>query len=261
MLAAHFEDYDTVGQWMAHHLAELAVAAENTSTTTVEQRKQIVEIILKVWSHRQYFPNGAPLSEFSSVFAALDRLGDDRPWKFSRIFDADTEPPDPTASGLPLVTTAAELESLTRKTLLRLIVLAAQDAEEANPEWIEAADKVATNLESEVSTSLVRLQRQAMTRRRLRPDNSPKDSSANATKSAPGTEATHEGGDAAEGLTESGAKDDETKITDDPLDLFSPDDDPDDDPLSDTSHAQHLRAMASLLNKIADALTPEGSAE
>jgi hypothetical protein len=47
MLAAHFEDHDTVGQWMAHHLAEMVVAAKDDASTTVEQRQQIVETILK----------------------------------------------------------------------------------------------------------------------------------------------------------------------------------------------------------------------
>ncbi|MGH3717426.1 MAG: hypothetical protein ACRDRI_01020 [Pseudonocardiaceae bacterium] len=79
MLAAHFEDHDTVGQWMAHHLAELVVAAQDEATTTVEQRQQIVETILKVWTHRRYYPGRAPLEEFSSVFLALDRLGDSSP--------------------------------------------------------------------------------------------------------------------------------------------------------------------------------------
>jgi hypothetical protein len=49
------------------------------------------------------------------VFKALDRLGDNTPWRFSRLIDTDIEIPDPSTSGLPLITTAAELERLTRE--------------------------------------------------------------------------------------------------------------------------------------------------
>ena len=121
MLAAHFDDHDIIGQWMVHHLAELIRAAQDDATATVEQRQQIIETILKVWSHRSDYPRPAPLEEFDSVLAALDRLGDDSPWRFSRLFDPATKPPEP-STGVPLVATAAELERLTRETMLRLIL-------------------------------------------------------------------------------------------------------------------------------------------
>jgi hypothetical protein len=50
-----FEDgVDTLGRWMAHHLAELIDKAENgvCATERVEARKSATETILKVWEHR-----------------------------------------------------------------------------------------------------------------------------------------------------------------------------------------------------------------
>lgn len=261
MLAAHLEDHDTVGQWMAHHLAELVVAAQDEATTTVEQRQQIVETILKVWTHRHHYPGRAPLEEFSSVFLALDRLGDSTPWKFSRLFNTDTEILAPSTSGLPLVTTAAELGRLTRETLLRLIWLAAQDAKEKNQEWLEAADKIASNIESELTTTLRRLRRRSARHRLRAIEDNPIDVTETTTETPPKDAGTKdEAGDAAEGLTEGATADDivESGVEDggkDPFDNENDEDDGESDPLSDINHVKRLREMADLLNKVADALT------
>lgn len=260
MLAAHLEGHDIVGRWMAHHLAELAVAAQDDTTTTVEQRQQIVETILKVWTHRRFFPGRAPLEEFSNVFAALDRLGDDSPWKFSRLFDANTQMPGSSSnSGPPLVTTAAELERLTRETLLHLIWLAAQDAKDKSQEWLEAADKVASNLESEVNTTLSGLRRRLVRRRLRAVQGDARDITWTATETpADDDDANGEPGGAAGGRSEGAAADDIVTSGSedwggDPFD--DDDDDAESNPLSDISHVKRLREMADLLNKVADALT------
>ncbi|MFD9701285.1 hypothetical protein [Lentzea sp. NPDC059081] len=200
MLAAHLENHDTTGHWVAHHLAELVVAAEDESTTTVEQRLQIVQTVLKVWSRRRDLPRRSPLQEFSGVLAGLDRLGDRTSWRFLRLAEMITGLPDPSSSGLPLVETAAELERLARETLLHLFWLAAQDAKEANQEWLAVADEVAPNIETQVHTRLARL-RGRLTR--------------------------------------------EDQV-DQP--------DQEDDPLSTANHVKRLRAMAELLNRVADDL-------
>jgi hypothetical protein len=253
MLAAHFDDHDIVGQWMAHHLAELVQAAQDDATPTVEQRQQIIETILKVWSHRSDYPRPAPLEEFDSVLAALDRLGDDSPWRFSRLFDPATKTPEPSTFGLPLVATAAELERLTRETLLRLIWLAAQDAKERNQDWLEVADKVASNVESDVTTALDRLQRRVAFRRAAAADASAKDATE-----TPAEDADAEGeAEATQGPTEEATANDivESGTDDSAADPFDDDEDDDtSDPLSNINHVKRLREMAGLLNKIADAL-------
>jgi hypothetical protein len=268
MLAAHFEDHDTVGRWMALHLAELVTAAKDPATTTVEQRQQIVETILKVWTHRPYYPSRAPLEEFSSVLVALDRLGDDSPWKFSQLFNADTKIPDQSISGLPLVATCAELERLSRETLLRLLWLAAQDAKEKNQAWLEAADKIASNLESEVSKTLERLQRR-LARRRIRvAEGDPRDAIETPTDTQP-EDAGAEGNAGAERKRLAADEPLETGLEDGREGLFillNDENDVDEDsdegsPLSATNHVKRLREMANLLNKVADALTVQDPAD
>ncbi|AHK36006.1 hypothetical protein OPAG_06817 [Rhodococcus opacus PD630] len=248
MLTSHFEDHNTIGQWMAHHLAQLIVAAQDDASTTVEQRLQIVDLILKVWTQRRYYPTRAPLEEYVNVFTALDRLGDGSPWKFSRPFDADTNMPDTSTVGLPLVATASELENLTRETLIRLIWLEARDAKNKNQEWLEAADKIASNIESDVTTTLGRLRRRVARRRRLRATEADQADVAETPTEDVG-DAQDAGLDVTQGVGTDGLADDGTEPEHDGPSRE------DDDPLSDSNHIKRLREMADLLNKVADALT------
>lgn len=223
MLTAHLEPHDTLGQWMSHHLAELVTAAENPGTS-VQQRQEIVETILKIWTHRYYYPGAGPLSEFSGVLTALDRLGDERTWRFSRLpFDVGATGPVPDAEGATLVETAADLERLCRETLILLLWRAAHDAEEEAKDWLPVADKLASNLESDASAVLRRL-RMRLERRLGHADN------------AAGS---------AESDSDTDADDPDPDAVEDPSEL---------DPLSSLNNSKRLRDMASLLNQIADRL-------
>lgn len=136
---------------MSHHLAELVTAAQTDAT--LEQRVQIIDLILRIWTNRRFLPD-PPLAEYEPVLAALERLGNSQPWAFARIRLKSTSPRQ---AEVPLVATAIELERLVRETVLRLIWMAACDASERNREWLELADEVASNLETEVGTVLDRL--------------------------------------------------------------------------------------------------------
>ena len=76
-----FEDgVDTLGRWMAHHLAELIDAAENgeTAAERLQARTRAMETILKVWEHRTSLPGNAyPLAPYKDVLQVLDRLRPD----------------------------------------------------------------------------------------------------------------------------------------------------------------------------------------
>lgn len=192
MLAAHLEPHDTVGQWMSHHLAELVTAAENPGTS-LQQRQEIVETILKIWTHRYYYPGSGPLAEFSGVLTALDRLGDERPWRFSRLpFDVGTTGPVPDAEGSTLVETAADLERLCRETLILLLWRAAHDAEAEAKDWLPIADELTSNLERDASAALRRL------RMRFERRFEHADTAAGSAESDPDTDADDPDPDAAE---------------------------------------------------------------
>ncbi len=80
------EGVDTLGRWMAHHLAELIDKAENgvTSAERSEARKSATETILKVWEHRASLPRKAyPLAPYEELLKLLDRLRPgDNPFRY-----------------------------------------------------------------------------------------------------------------------------------------------------------------------------------
>lgn len=68
---------DTLGCWMAHHLAELINKAENGATGTERVRacKNATETILKIWEHRASLPGNAyPLAPYKELLKVIDRL-------------------------------------------------------------------------------------------------------------------------------------------------------------------------------------------
>ncbi len=230
MLAEHLgNDSDILGRWMAYHLAELISAAQDeAAAVTVEQRQQIVDTILKVWANRNRYPR-PPMENYASVFEALDRLGDDRPWRFSGLFDYFDEGPAETIADLPLVTTAVELERLTRETLIVLIWRAAQSARDTNERWLTIADQLVSNEESVVTTTLRRLREQDRT-------------------ADPRTSMT----DAADNTEESG-------FTEDAAALFAQKTVDSDYPLTVENQRNRLHAMADILTRLADSLTEDGT--
>jgi hypothetical protein len=73
-----FDDQrDTLGRWMAHHLAELLDKAENGATATerLRARKNATETTLKIWERRALLPGNAyPLAPYKDILKVLDRL-------------------------------------------------------------------------------------------------------------------------------------------------------------------------------------------
>jgi hypothetical protein len=80
------EERDTLGRWMAHHLAELIDKAENgaTGTERLKARKNATKTILKIWEHRASLPGNAyPLAPYKDILKVLDRLRpDDNPFRY-----------------------------------------------------------------------------------------------------------------------------------------------------------------------------------
>lgn len=144
---------------MAHHLVELVGAAEGTDVT-VEQRAEIIQTILKVWAARKTYPNRVPGHELEAVFAALDMLGSKQPWRFSRLQHMQGVPTD--GPEAPLLVKAAELERLTRETLLVLIWRACEQAMATEAEWLEAAEALHDATKDELVGSTRRIRRRLL---------------------------------------------------------------------------------------------------
>ena len=86
------QSVDTLGRWMAHHLAEVMQEAESAEGGDKElARESAVDLILKLWSHKQSLPNGAyPLNDLKTVMSVVGQLSaEDSP--FSRRSSDETE--------------------------------------------------------------------------------------------------------------------------------------------------------------------------
>ena len=71
------ESRDTLAKWLAHHLAELMLAAERArrpeEKNTAEDRA--VKTILKVWQHRATLPGNAnPLAPYRNILGILSQM-------------------------------------------------------------------------------------------------------------------------------------------------------------------------------------------
>ena len=75
---------DTLGRWLAHHLAEVILAVENAEGVEREKaQNRAVDLILKVWSRRHDIPGRAnPLKDLQNVVKVLRLLGGDA-WPYA----------------------------------------------------------------------------------------------------------------------------------------------------------------------------------
>lgn len=71
------DETDTLGRWMAHHLAELLDQAERAPTDAARRRarRSAESTILRLWQHRAALPGNAyPLAPFATVLRLIERL-------------------------------------------------------------------------------------------------------------------------------------------------------------------------------------------
>ena len=86
------EPTDTLGRWMAHHLAEVIQDADSAG---VDEREaafdRAVDLILKLWSHKRSLPRGAyPLNDLESAMSVLGRLNPNAsPYRWDSSDDAE----------------------------------------------------------------------------------------------------------------------------------------------------------------------------
>lgn len=167
LLADEFDDSDRhyeTRRWMAFYLAQL-IAADDEGNGTIEQHEEIVDLILRIWSYRHVYPNSGPMAEYGHVLAALERLGDDSPWRFSRLPLSASSSQNPEAA--EYIALAEELERLSRDAVITLLGIAARKAADAEDVWLAAAAEVAESLEADLTRTLESLLRSVDMRRRM----------------------------------------------------------------------------------------------
>ncbi len=69
------DSVDTLGRWMAHYVASLIIAAENSDNQDDEARRKCFNAILALWKHQTELPNGKrPFEEIERVVQTIESL-------------------------------------------------------------------------------------------------------------------------------------------------------------------------------------------
>lgn len=139
-------DEDTLGQWIAHHLAEKLLAhtsASGPAKATLEA--ELVDTILKFWKHRAYFPRGTrPFEGYDAVLRALESF-DPEPengrYFFYPAADELTKSATPTSKAW--IDTAKTIDRGARAMINICFQQAARASKQPDETWISAAKVLA----------------------------------------------------------------------------------------------------------------------
>ena len=140
-LSALLDEWDVLGRWMAHYVAELITAAEaaDGGVATAAARSRAAQEILLLWSHRATLPRPYPLESFDRILAALDRLEDrSASGRLGRYF-GDDAPSDSELAVVPLLKVAARVDDEVGDVVACLIAEAVIEAKDAEARWLPIA--------------------------------------------------------------------------------------------------------------------------
>lgn len=136
---------DTLGRWMAHHIAELIYDAENTTDETVRIAKQleIRDSIWGFWANRYELPFGnKPFKELEPILRALESLDPEnlRPryfFPYPGLTDREKESSE-TQKWLKM---AESIDSTSKILIDYCLSLAAKNSIDKSQEWVELAQE------------------------------------------------------------------------------------------------------------------------
>ncbi|MBI6742869.1 AVAST type 3 anti-phage proein Avs3b [Pseudomonas syringae] len=135
---------DTLGRWMAHHIAELIQEAESANDDARPVKMAHVrEAVLALWSHRHVIPNGrSPFAGMEPIFDALESLDPDTP--HSRYFSKSSAPDisDEESEEVQTYVEMAKAVDRASKVIISFCIAeAAQRALDSSKEWVQLASK------------------------------------------------------------------------------------------------------------------------
>ncbi|MEU9159627.1 hypothetical protein AB0D29_04980 [Streptomyces sp. NPDC048424] len=161
-IADNLSQGDVLGRWMAHHIGDLIIQAENAVGAEADGvRRETATAILALWNHRTALSSSAqPLGAFEPVFRALERLSEPQdPWSFYRMFPPGYEPRESDMVGAPLLRVALSLEETVRGVAGEIVALAAQEAADKEAKWLKLSEHLEADEERAARDALVQLAR------------------------------------------------------------------------------------------------------
>lgn len=135
---------DTLGRWMAHHIAELIQEAESAKDDARPVKMANVrEAVLALWSHRHALPNGrSPFADMEPIFNALESLDPETP--HFRYFSTSSAPhtSDEESEEVQKYVDMAKAVDRASKVIVNFCIAeAAQRALDASKAWVQLASK------------------------------------------------------------------------------------------------------------------------
>jgi len=139
-------DEDALGQWMAHYLAEKLVAHKKAvGETKAAVETELIDLILKFWKHRAYFPRGTrPFENYEPVLRALESLDPDQ--SDGRYFwyrGADELAEGGDAASKPWIDLAKRFDRGARAIVNFCVQQAARASDKPDDAWLSATKVLA----------------------------------------------------------------------------------------------------------------------
>lgn len=148
---------DTLGRWMAHHIAESIQQIEVASVDEIDARKRSLrDSILALWDHRSALPNGTrPFEEIEPILRAMESL-DPESQRFRYLssswgLDSEHEESEETTR---LINTAKGIDYAARILINYCLSSAARSALDKTKSWVKSIEEA--GLEDTVEVQLVR---------------------------------------------------------------------------------------------------------
>ncbi len=136
---------ETLGSWMAHHLAELLKRAENASGKEKDTlQRECADLIIKLWTCRSSLPTvHRPLQSFESIMKAIECLRGDAPAYFR---DFRNEQDKGASEGVEKwLDIATKVDSIARELVENCIKFAITHAINEEKEWLMTGLKLSTD--------------------------------------------------------------------------------------------------------------------
>lgn len=157
-LAAHLDQWDVLGRWMAHHLAELIEKARDSEDAT--DRDAAAQMTLRIWRQRHTLGDKYPLHNYDAIFNTLDHLSDrTSATRLVRHFGTDG-PSDAELDVNGPLQLAVTLEEVLQDVHTWLLAEAADAAQDHDAPWVQLAREQRENDEARALRRISRMMRE-----------------------------------------------------------------------------------------------------
>lgn len=136
------ESNDTLGRWMAHHIAELIIKAEKSVGEEQQRaRRECFDAVLQLWEHRGELPDGRrPYQDLEPVIRAVESLDpeNDYPRYFPSAWPRGRNV-DEQSDQQKLIDNAKGVDHAAKSLISFMLKAAAEEALDQSAEWVEYA--------------------------------------------------------------------------------------------------------------------------